>query len=357
MGAQRQRARVLRIERLHQLCPQQPRRPQLGDLHEVVHADRPEEREPRREPVDGEAGAKSRPHIFDAVGEGIGEFEVLRRARLLHVIAGDRDRVEFRHPLRSEGENVGDDPDRRRRRVDIGVADHELLEDVVLDGAGEFFRRHALLLGGDDVERQHRQHGAVHGHRHRHAVERDAGEQRAHVVDRIDGDSGHADIAAYPGMIAVIAAVGGEIEGDRKPLLPGGEIAPVERVGILGRGESGILAHRPRLGHIHGGVGAAQIGRDAGVGVEEVEAGGIVGAIDRLHRNAFRGEPRFRQAGGSRESAGGSRESAGGSRESAGGSRESAGGSRGQAGFGEGDGREIRYPAHGSLWVIGTASV
>ena len=47
-----------------------------------------------------------------------------------------------------------------------------------------FCVRHALLLGGDDVERQHRQHRAVHGHRHAHLVERDAGEQRAHVVDR-----------------------------------------------------------------------------------------------------------------------------------------------------------------------------
>jgi len=48
-------------------------------------------------------------------------------------------------------------------------------------------------------------------------------------------------------MIAVIAAMGGEIERDRKPLLPGGEIAPVERVGILRRGEAGILAYRPGL--------------------------------------------------------------------------------------------------------------
>ena len=49
MGAQRQRARVLGIERLHQLRPQQARGAQLGDLHEEVHADRPEERQPRRE--------------------------------------------------------------------------------------------------------------------------------------------------------------------------------------------------------------------------------------------------------------------------------------------------------------------
>ena len=170
------------------------------------------------------------------------------------------------------GEDVGDDPHRRRGRIDVGVAHHELFEDVVLDRAGELLRRHALLLGGDDVERQHRQHRAVHGHRHAHLVERDAGEQRAHVVDRIDRDARHADVAGDARMVAVVAAMGGEIEGDREALLPGGEIAAVEGVGIFRRGEAGILPDGPGLRDVHGRVGAAQIGRDAGIGVEEVEA-------------------------------------------------------------------------------------
>ena len=72
-----------------------------------------------------------------AVGQRIGEFQIRRRARLLHVIAGDRDRVELRHVPRGVGEDVGDDPQRWLRRIDVGVADHELLEDVVLDGPGE----------------------------------------------------------------------------------------------------------------------------------------------------------------------------------------------------------------------------
>ena len=44
-----------------------------------------------------EPGVEAGAHVFDAVGERVGELEVLRRARLLHVIAGDRDRVELRH--------------------------------------------------------------------------------------------------------------------------------------------------------------------------------------------------------------------------------------------------------------------
>ena len=154
--------------------------------------------------------------------------------------------------------------------------------------------RHALFFRRDDIEREHRQHRAVHGHRHAHLVERDAGEQRAHVVDGIDRDARHADIAGDARMVAVIAAVGGEIEGDREALLSGGEVAPVEGVGIFRRGEAGILPDGPGLRRVHGGVGAAQERRLAGISVEEVEAGEVGFAIDRLDRDAFRRLPEAR---------------------------------------------------------------
>ena len=123
------------------------------------------------------------------------------------------------------------------------------------------------------------------------SVERDAVEQRAHVVDGIDRHAGHADVAAHARMVAVVAAVGGEIEGDRQALLPGGDVAPVEGVGILRRGEAGVLADGPRLRHVHGRIGPAQEGRDAGIAVEEVEPGGVGGRIGRLDRDAFGREP------------------------------------------------------------------
>ena len=97
VGAQRQRLRVLRAGLLHQLGPEQPPRTELGDLHEEVHADRPEERQPRREGVDVHARRLARPQVLDAVGEGVGQLQVGRRPGLLDVVAGDRDRVEPRH--------------------------------------------------------------------------------------------------------------------------------------------------------------------------------------------------------------------------------------------------------------------
>ena len=293
MRAQRQRARILRVELLHQLRPEQACRAQLGDLHEKIHADRPEERQARREAVDIEAGFDAGTDIFDAIGERISEFEILRRAGFLHVIAGNRDRVELRHLLRRIGEDIRDDAHRRRGRIDVGVPHHEFFENVVLDRAGEFLRRNALFFGGDDEQREDRQHRAVHRHRHAHLVERDAGEQRAHVVDRVDRDAGHADIARDARMIGVVAAMGRKIERDRQALLAGREVAAIEGVGILRRREAGILAHGPRLVDIHGRVGAAQIGRDAGPCVEEIEAGDIASAVDRLHRDTLRRQPRL----------------------------------------------------------------
>jgi hypothetical protein len=304
MRAQRQRARVLRRERMQQLCPQQARGAQLRHLHEKIHADAEEERQPRRKPVDGEPGGKSGAHIFDAIGERIGEFQILRRARFLHVVAGDRDRVELRHVGRGVGENVGDDAQRGARRVDVGVAHHELFEDVVLDGAAELFRRHPLLLGGDDIQRHHRQHRAVHGHRHGHPVERDAGEQGAHVVDRIDRNARHADVAGDPRVIRVVAAVGGEIEGDRQALLPGGEIAAVEGIGVLGGREAGVLPDGPWLGHVHRGIRPAKVRWDARPGIEAIETGDVFRPIYRIHRDAFRRQPGLSRADDCRVGAG-----------------------------------------------------
>ena len=107
-------------------------------------------------------------------------------------------------------------------------------------------------------ERHHRQHGAVHGHADAHLVERDAVEERARVVDRVDRDAGHAHVAAHPWVVGVVAAVRGQVEGDAEALLARREVAAVEGVGGLGGGEAGVLPDRPGLGRVHRRVGPAQ---------------------------------------------------------------------------------------------------
>src|SRR5690606_34155942 len=94
-------------------------------------------------------------------------------------------------------------------------------------------------------------------------------------------------------MVAVIAAMRGKVEGNGKTLLTGGEIAAVEGVGFLGCRESGILPDRPGLVDVHGRVGAADEGRQAGKRVEirqPLEIRVVIGALDgdALRRLPFR---------------------------------------------------------------------
>ena len=111
----------------------------------------------------------------------------------------------------------------------------------------------------------------------RHLVERNAVEQDLHVLDAVDGDAGLADIADDARMVAVIAAMGGKIEGDRDALLPGGEGLAVEGVGFLGGREAGILADGPGPAGIHGGARAAGEGREAGQAVQVFDALQVLG--------------------------------------------------------------------------------
>src|SRR5699024_9379245 len=109
--------------------------------------------------------------VLHPVGQGVGQLQVGGGPGLLHVVAGAGDGVEARHALGGVGEDVGDDPHRGLGRIDVGVTDHELLEDVVLDGPGKFLGGYTLFLGGDDVQSQDRQYSTVHGHRHAHPVQ------------------------------------------------------------------------------------------------------------------------------------------------------------------------------------------
>ena len=295
MRAQRLRFRVLGVEVRDQFAPQQPARTQLGHLHEEVHPDAPEERQPRRELVDVQARIQTGLDVLDAVGERVCQLQIRCGAGFLDVVAGDGDRIELRHPGAGVAEDVGDDPHRRLGRIDVGVADHELLEDVVLDGPGQLLRRHALLLGGHHVQREDRQHRTVHRHGHRHRRQVDAVEQLAHVENGIDCDTGHSDVSGDARVIGVIAAVGGKVECDRQTLLPPGEVTAVKGVGLRGGGEPGVLPDRPRLVDIHRRIRPPHVRRLAGKGVQRIAGGDgrvpVGGDVDRLDVDPLGGGP------------------------------------------------------------------
>ena len=246
------------------------------------------EAEARREAVHRQPLRHGGADIFHAVGQRIGQFLHRRRPGLVHVIAADGDRVEARHVLGGVADDVGHDPHAGLGRIDIGVADHELLQDIVLDGPGQLLLVDALLFGGDDVERQHRQYRAVHGHRHRHLVERNLVEQDLHVRQRIDRHAGLADIAGHARMIAVIPAMRGQIERDRQALLPGRQIAAIEGVGFFRRREARILADRPGAPGIHRGIGPARIGFEA----RQARVDRVFAGVERFDGDALGRHPR-----------------------------------------------------------------
>ena len=93
----------------------------LGNLHEVVHARAPEERQTRRKSVDVEACLDTGAEVIPTIGQGVGHLDVGGGTCFLHVVTRNGDAVELRHVLRGELEDVGDDAHRELRRIDIGV--------------------------------------------------------------------------------------------------------------------------------------------------------------------------------------------------------------------------------------------
>ena len=155
-----------------------------------------------------------------------------------------------------------------------------------------FCGRDALLFAGHDVERHDRQDGAVHGHGDGHLVERNLAEEDLHVLDRIDGHAGFADVAHHAFVVGIVAAMGGQIEGHRQAFLTSGEVAPVEGVRFFGGGEAGVLADGPGLHGVHGGVRAAQEGRNPGGVFQVLHRVEVVGGVMALDRNSLMGHPR-----------------------------------------------------------------
>ena len=105
----------------------------------------------------------------------------------------------------------------------------------------------AVLLGGDDVEREQPRRRRVDRHRRVHLVERDAVEQRVHVALVRDGHADLADLAARELVVGVVAGLRRQVEGDASgPVWP---LARLRRYSSLdfARGRMArVRAHHPR---------------------------------------------------------------------------------------------------------------
>ena len=214
------------------LLPQLRHRAQLGVLLDEAHAGIDEERDAREDPaherfVDALA---DRIEHRDRVAERVGDLLYRRRARLLQVVGADVDRVPARDLCHRVGDHVGGQPHRRCGRERIGAAREELLDDVVLRRALQDRLVHAVLLGGDDVERQQPGRRRVDRHRRVHRLQRDAVHQLRHRCAVADRHADLADLAARELVIGVVARLGRQVEGDRQPRLALREVRAVQGV-------------------------------------------------------------------------------------------------------------------------------
>ncbi len=248
----------------HDPRPEAPRRAELGDLLDHVVVTVEEEAQLPAELVHVETSVHRRLHVGDPIGEGESHLLHGGAAGLAHVVARDGDRVEARHLLLGEREDVADEPERRPRRKDVRPARDVLLEDVVLNRATQGLPRDAPLLADRRVECEQDRPGGVDGHRGGDRVERQLRQQAPHVVDGVDRHPHPTDLARRFGVVAVVAHLRGQVEGDAEAGLPLREQVAVALVGLVGRAEAGVLPHRPQPSTVHVGLHPAREGGQAG---------------------------------------------------------------------------------------------
>ena len=118
--------------------------------------------------------------------------------------------------------------------------------------------RDPLLLAGHDEAGEHREHGAVHGHRHAASC-RGGCRRRGSSCPR-PSRWPRPPCRRRPPPAGGRSRSRGGWRGRRPPtgrVWPGGQVAPVEGVGLLGRREPGVLADGPGPVGVHRGPHAA----------------------------------------------------------------------------------------------------
>jgi hypothetical protein len=193
------------------------------------------------------AGGFHRIEDGDGVGQRESQLLHRRRTRFLQMIGADIHRVPLGNLAIGEGDDVGGELQRRLRREDISAARKIFLDDVVLRRALQRLAVDAVAFGAGDIERQQPGCRRVDGHRRVHLVERDAVEQRLHVAQMADRHADLADLATRQHVIAVVAGLRRQIEGDGQAGLTARQIGAIEFVRFLGSGMAGIGADQPGL--------------------------------------------------------------------------------------------------------------
>ena len=146
----------------------------------------------------------------------------------------------------------------------------------------ELVARDALLLADELVEQQQHRRRRVDRHRRRDLIERDRVEGRAHVVDRVDGHPGAADLAQAARVVGVQAELRGQVEGHRQAGRSVREQVAVALVGLLGRRVARATgASSTAACGIHLAMHAARVGKGARLAQAQILREVLLG-VERL---------------------------------------------------------------------------
>jgi hypothetical protein len=214
--------------------------------------------------------------VRDAGRQGEGDLLNRRRAGFARMIAADVHGIVARKMLRAEDDAVAYEAHRGPRRIDPLFLRDVFLDDVVLDGSGEFLPIEAALFGGGEVHRKQDPGRRVDGHRDRDILEIDVAIEVVHVVDGVDRDALSSHLAFAARIVAVVSHERRHVEIGRDSGLALRDQELEAGVRVVGRSEAGDLAHRPGLRAIHRRVGPARVGRLP----REAEVGEVVESCD-----------------------------------------------------------------------------
>ncbi len=273
---------------LHHLGIDPTHGPELGDLFKEIGLRDEEKREPRRKVVHVDADARHVLHEGLRVRQGKSDLVQRTAPGFRDVIAADIDGVVASHVARAIHDGVTHDAHARADRVDPLLLGRVLLQDVVLNGAGEFIEVVALLLRQRHVHRQQDPGARVDRHGDADLFEVYPLEERLHVVEHVDRHALAADLAPAHAVVGVVAHKGRHVEVHRQTGLPLPDQVLEALVGLGARAETGDLSHGPGPPAVHGRVGAA--GERVASGQPDLLPGRVGNVRRRV--DAFYGEPR-----------------------------------------------------------------
>ena len=111
----------------------------------------------------------------------------------------------------------------------------------------------ALPLRHRGIQRQQNGRRGIDGHRGGDLRQRNAVEQRLHILQRTDGHAHLAHFSTRARVIGIEAHLRGQIERHRKPGLALREQVAKARVRLRRGAKSGVLPHGPQPAAIHRG--------------------------------------------------------------------------------------------------------